>query len=143
MLWIRNFLVRIRIRGSVPLLKDPDPNPANLLRTLVVTKSRSRGRAAFLCLKMRLGKNFRTKKNPKLTSGRIRIRNRIQNFCLGSATLRAEPDTDHWDSLPDDKFSSLALFLLQGANLFSQNTRQKKLCGSGSAPFWEAGSASE
>ncbi len=30
-----------------------------------------------------------------------------------------------WDSLSDDKFSSLALFLLQGANLFSQNTRQK------------------
>ncbi len=69
-------------------------------------------KGSLLCLKMRLGKNFRTKKrclgqfliwiriqdsdtdsnpdsnpNPKLTSGRIRIRNRIRNFCFGSATL--------------------------------------------------------
>ncbi len=64
-----------------------------------------------LSLKMRLLKNFRTKRgmasfwsgsesriririqirdsNPdsKLTAGRIRIRNRIRNFCFGSATL--------------------------------------------------------
>ncbi len=42
---------------------DPNPNPANLLRTLFVAKSWSWGKAAFLCLKMRLGKYFRTKKN--------------------------------------------------------------------------------
>ncbi len=41
---------------------DPNPNPANLLRTLSVAMSRSWGKAAFLCLKMRLGKNLRSKK---------------------------------------------------------------------------------
>ncbi len=94
-----------------PCLLLMDPNPANLLRTLFVAKSWSWGKAAFLCLKMRLGKNFRTKKkfwpvsdldlNPgfgsgfesgfesesEVTSGRIRIRHRIRNFCFGSATL--------------------------------------------------------
>ncbi len=53
-------------RGSANaclLLMDPDPNPANVLRTLLVAKSRNWGWAAFLCLKMRLGKNFRTKKS--------------------------------------------------------------------------------
>ncbi len=92
------------------LLMDPNPNPANLLRTLFVAKSWSWGKAAFLFLKMRLGKNFRTKKevlasvwsrsesririririrdsNPKLTLGRIRIRDQIRTLCFGSATL--------------------------------------------------------
>jgi hypothetical protein len=55
---------------------------------------------------MRLRKNFCTKKiwpvsdldpdpksdpDPNLTLGRIRIRNRIRNFCFGSATLLILP----------------------------------------------------
>ncbi len=91
---------------------DPDPNPANILRTLFVAKSRSWGKEAFLCLKIRMCKIWEQKKRsfgqfliysrteskiriririririPKLTSGRIRIRYRIRNFCFGSPTL--------------------------------------------------------
>jgi hypothetical protein len=86
---------------------------------LFVAKSRSWGMADFLCLKMRLRKNFSTKRgsfvqfliririqriqirdsnpdsNPdpdsKLTAGRIRIRNQIRNFSFGSATLLPMP----------------------------------------------------
>ncbi len=47
---------------------------------------------SLLCSKMRLGKNFSTKKRSfgqfliQLNAGRIRIRNLIRNFCSGSAT---------------------------------------------------------
>jgi hypothetical protein len=66
---------------------------AHLDRSLV-TELRE---GSLLCLKMRLGKNFRTKtRSLGFGSGfesgiririRIRIRNRIRNFCFGYATL--------------------------------------------------------
>ncbi len=87
---------------------DPDPNLANLLRTLFVANSRSWGKAAFYDWRWGWVKILEQKKrsfgqfliliriqdldpdsNPdsKLTSGRIRIRNRIRNKSFGSATL--------------------------------------------------------
>ncbi len=93
-------------------LMDLDPNPANLLRTLFVAKSRSWGKAAFYVWRWCWVKILEQKKevlatfwsrsesririlirirdsnpdpNLKLTSGRIRILNRIRNFCFDSA----------------------------------------------------------
>jgi hypothetical protein len=94
----------------------------------------------FLCLKMRLRKNFSTKRgsfgqfliririqdldpdpNPgfqsgfesgsdsKLTAGRIRIRNRIRNFCFGSATLMYSYGTVYYISL---RYSILGTYVM-------------------------------
>jgi hypothetical protein len=61
-LWIRDFLVRIWIRGSVPLTNGSGSESRKFIAHLVRSQVTELREGSLLCLKMMLGKNFRTKK---------------------------------------------------------------------------------
>jgi hypothetical protein len=62
-LWIRDFLVRIRIRGSVPLSNVSGSESCKFIAHLVRSQvTELREGSLFTCLKKRLGINFGAKK---------------------------------------------------------------------------------
>jgi hypothetical protein len=101
-LWIRDFLGWIRICGSVPLTNGSRSESCKFIAHLVRSQVTELREGSLFMFADEAGYKFSNKKkklrpvsdldpNPKPTSGRIRIRNRIRNFCFGSATLSLKP----------------------------------------------------
>ncbi len=154
---------------------DPNPNAANLLRTLFVAKLWSWEKAAFFFWRWGWVKILEQKKklwpvpdldpnpgfgsgfksgiririwiriririqNPKLTSGRIWIRDRIRNFCFGSATL-PWGFTNELSRLPCATSSPVTVGVHPGAVLahpgsIEANTKPMKACPGSLQDHW-------
>ncbi len=114
MLWIRDFLVRIRIRGSVPLTKGSGSESCKFIAHLIRSQVTELMGGSLFMFEDEAGQNFRTKKkkfwpvfdldpNPGFWSGfetGIRIRIRIWNKRqagswseIGSETFVSDPQT--------------------------------------------------